>query len=119
MHVILAISGGEIFKGARYIFYVLNEHRKYFCKFGDLSSHIQRNNLQNLKCTEYTDRDLCINGFPFLHSVKDIDTIRINPKTLPKVIPAKGQRNVKWMIPDVISNRFIGTKICFFEGGDF
>jgi len=23
------------------------------------------------------------------------------------------------MVPDVISNRFIGTRLCFFEGGDF
>lgn len=111
--------GGKYLRGPDIFFTVLGEHGEYFCKFRSLSSHIQRNNLQHLKYVEHTDRSLCPDGFPFLHSVKDVDTIRINPKLLPKVIPCTGQRNAKWMIPDVISNRFIGARLCFFEGGDF
>ncbi len=72
-----------------------------------------------MKYTEHINRSLCPDGFPFLHSVKDTDTIRINPKLLPKVISSAKQKNASWLVPDVISNRFIGTRLCFFEGGDF
>ncbi|MFO7995729.1 MAG: DNA methyltransferase [Dehalococcoidia bacterium] len=111
--------GGKYLRGPDIFFTVLAGHGEYFCRFGSLSSHIQRNNLQHLKCVEHTERSLCPDGFPFLHSVKDVHTIRINPESLPKVIPRTGQRNAKWMVPDVISNRFIGARLCFFEGGDF
>jgi hypothetical protein len=111
--------GGKYLRGPDIFFTVLAEHGDYFCRFGSVSSHIQRNNMQHLKYVEYSERSLCPEGFPFLHSVKDVDTIRVNPELLPKVIPCEGQRNAKWVVPDVISNRFVGTRLCFFEGGDF
>ena len=111
--------GGKYLRGPDIFFTILSEHGEYFCKFGSLSSHIQRNNLQKMKYIEFTDRSSCPDGFPFLHSVKDVNTIRINPKMLPKVIPSTGQKNSTWLIPDVISNRFIGERLCFFEGGNF
>ena len=89
------------------------------CKFVKIASHIQRNNLQELKHREFGLREEYPDGFPFLHSVKDVDSIRIDPKRLPKVISSKGQKNAKWLIPDLISNRFIGARLCFFEGGNF
>jgi hypothetical protein len=108
--------GRQIFKRTRHI---IEEKKHLLCEFRILASHIQRNNLQNIKYTKHTTRILCPDGFPFLHSVKDVDKIQINPMELPKVIPSKGQHNVSWIAPDVISNRFIGERLCFFEGGDF
>ncbi len=26
---------------------------------------------------------------------------------------------MRWLVPDVISNRFVAERLCFFEGGDF
>ncbi len=109
---------GAKFLRAPNIYFVLIE-KALFCKFRELASHIQRNNLQNLKNTKFVGREEDPDGFPFLHSVKDVDRIRIDPKRLPKVIPSRGQRNVTWLVPDVISNRFIGARLCFFEGGNF
>jgi len=111
--------GGKYLRAPDIFIKILEKHGESFCKFGALASHIQRNNLQNLKHIRHIERSLCPDGFPFLHSVKAADTIRINPKLLPEVIPSEKQRNATWLVPDVISNRFIGTKLCFFEGGDF
>ena len=110
--------------GARYlrspdIYMRITAAGTLMCKFAKIASHIQRNNLQELKHKEFGLREEYPDGFPFLHSVKDVDSIRIDPKRLPKVIPSKGQKNAKWLIPDLISNRFIGARLCFFEGGNF
>ncbi|MDO9580572.1 MAG: Eco57I restriction-modification methylase domain-containing protein, partial [Bacteroidales bacterium] len=64
--------GGKYLRAPDIFFTILGEHGKSLCKFGSLASHIQRNNLQNLKYPEHTERSLCPDGFPFLHSVKDV-----------------------------------------------
>ncbi len=110
--------GGKYLRAPDIYFKIMHK-KNLMCSFGSLASHIQRNNMQQLRNTTFTLKAECPNGFPFLHSVKDVDCIKIEPTRLPKVIPTKGQKNARWLVPDVISNRFIGARLCFFEGGDF
>lgn len=110
---------GTIYLRAPDIYLEIARKKNLLCTFGLLASDIQRNNMQNLRNTQHVLRNECPDGYPFLHSVKDVKTIRIKSSDLLKVIPREGQRNVTWMVPDVISNRFIGNRLCFFEGGNF
>ena len=128
-----AKSAGVLVKSAKYIgnkwggkylrapdiYFKVLDHKGAVCSFGQLAAHIQRNNMQGLLDRQFVLRGEAPDGFPFLHSVKDVQAIRIDRDKLPKVIPSRGQKRAKWLIPDVISNRFIGERLCFFEGGDF
>jgi len=110
---------GALYHRAPEVLWELLSEPQTLCKFSQLTKRIQRNNMQNLRTTAYVARSECPDGYPFLHSVKDVRSIHVEPDQLPKVIPRTGQEDVEWLIPDVISNRFIGNRLCFFEGGDF
>ena len=87
---------------------------------GKITVKTQRNTLQNFsEYIELKENFEKNKNYPYLSSIKDTDTIKIDPKNLPNSIKKTTERKITYPIPDIISNRFFGDRILFIEGGDF
>ncbi len=85
--------------------------------FSSIYKHTQRNNLE-----VFSDRTKALNthgSLPYLSSIKDTRSIRINGTVLKFGILDKDKQRKNMVIPDVVSNRFISDRIFFIEGGDY
>ena len=87
---------------------------------GEITVKTQRNTLQNFsEYIELKENFEKNKNYPYLSSIKDTETIKIDPKKLPNSIKKTNERKITYPIPDIISNRFFGDRIFFVEGGDF
>lgn len=111
--------GGKYLRAPDIYWTIMEKGTNRLCEFGSLASNIQRNNLQNLNIIEVLPRGACADGYPFLHSLKDVQSIHFEAEDLPKVIRRKGNEDATWIVPDVISNRFVGDRMFYIEGGNF
>ncbi len=85
-----------------------------------ITAKTQRNTLQNFnRIVELKENYLKNNNYPYLSSVKDIERIKVNIKNLPVSIKKTTKEPIKYPVADVISNRFLGERLFFIEGGNF
>jgi len=78
----------------------------------------KRNTLEKINNTKEVKENYIINdNFPYLSSIKDTRSIKINKKLLPKSIKKSSGDN--YFISDIVSNRFWSDRMFFIEGGDF
>ncbi|MFH1825555.1 MAG: hypothetical protein ABH873_10110 [Candidatus Firestonebacteria bacterium] len=112
--------GGIYLRAPEIYFKILEKGKGKLVRLGDIADKTQRNNLQSFDKIVEIDENYLINGnYPYLSSVKDISTIKVNTRKLPKSIKKTTKENKTYLIPDLISNRFLGEKLYFIEGGDF
>ena len=103
------------------VFYtILEKGEGKLTTIGKITVKTQRNTLQNFsEYVELKENFEKNKNYPYLSSIKDTDTIKIDPKKLPNSIKKTTERKITYPIPDIISNRFFGDRIFFVEGGDF
>jgi len=111
--------GSKFLRAPDIYFCILNKGNKILDNIGSITSIIQRNNLQNIKrITRIKENYLINNNLPLLHSLRDTKGIFVNITDLPYSIKKKNTK-YKYLIPDIISNRFVGSRMFYIEGGDF
>lgn len=112
---------GRKFINAPDIYYsCLNKGKNLFVSLKSLFEFTQRNTLEIFNTIEVLNENYMMNNnLPYLSSVKEVSTINVNIKSLPKCIKKDKRKKYDYIIPDIISNRFIGEKFIFYEGGDF
>ncbi|MBU1179729.1 Eco57I restriction-modification methylase domain-containing protein [Patescibacteria group bacterium] len=113
--------GGKYLRAPDIYFRILEKGKGKLLNLGAMSSIIKRNNLENFKewkiKTQHYNHNS--NFFPFLHSLKDTESININIDNLKSFEKNKKNKKIEYIKPDIISNRFVGERIFFIEGGDF
>lgn len=85
-------------------------------------AYSQRNNLEVFsKFKETRERNL--NNVSFLNTSKIANKIYLKPSEIVNKIDYKSieykENKTKYLIPDLVSNRFIGSRIFFIEGDDY
>jgi len=113
--------GGKYLRAPEIYWTIIERNKNKFLKLASISNLIQRNNLENFKKWEiikipFQDEH---NYFPFLHSLKNTKSIKIKVNTLKSFRKTKKNKSINYIIPDIISNRFIGDRFLFLKGGDF
>ncbi len=113
--------GGKYLRAPDIFFTILEKGKDKLVKLGDIAVNIKRNNLESFQewfiCKDrYLDNK---NQFPFLHSLKDIKGIHVNLNELRSFKKTKDNKNIDYIKPDIISNRFVGERMFFIEGGEF
>ncbi|OQA83417.1 MAG: Modification methylase PaeR7I [Microgenomates group bacterium ADurb.Bin238] len=113
--------GGKYLRAPDIYFTILEKGKEKLVKLGDISFSTKRNNLENFnKWLISKDRYISPNTqFPFLHSLKDIKGIKVDINKLKSFKKTNENRNTEYIIADIISNRFVGERSFFIEGGDF
>nr|MDA3813662.1 hypothetical protein [Candidatus Cloacimonadota bacterium] len=87
---------------------------------GHITVKTQRNTLEKFNRIVILKENYSKNDYyPYLSSVKDTNTIKISLNKLPKSIKKITKTDVEYLIPDIISNRFLGERLFFIEGGKF
>ena len=111
---------GSKFLRASDIFYtILEKGNEKLIKFGKIVSFTQRNTLENFKKICILKEDYLLNkNYPYLSSIKDIISIKIKKEKLLKSIKKTTKKEIKYIVPDIISNRFWGSRLLFIEGND-
>ncbi|MHA1657854.1 MAG: hypothetical protein ACTSUT_01865, partial [Promethearchaeota archaeon] len=113
--------GGKYLRAPDIFFTILEKGKDKLVKLGDIAENTKRNNLENFQKwlvtkQKFTNHD---KQFPFLHSLKDIKSIRVKLDELKSFDKTKNNKDTHYIIPDIISNRFVGERIFFIEGGNF
>ncbi|MEM3063960.1 MAG: DNA methyltransferase [Candidatus Nitrosotenuis sp.] len=112
--------GGKYLSAPDIFYIILEKCKTKITTLGKLTSKTQRNTLQNFgKIIKVKENYSKNNNYPYLSSVRDVESIKVNPKDLPVSIMKNGKKLIKYPIPDVISNRFLGKRLFFIEGGNF
>ncbi len=109
--------GGKYLVAPDFIFNILVNPLDRIIKFKSVFNHSQRNNLsvfQDKAKVEKKDGTI-----PYLSSIKDVNTIKIDKNNLKYWIKGKSSEISDMFVPDVISNRFVSDRIFFLEGGNF
>jgi len=112
---------GKYIRAPEIFFKVLEKGKDKLVKLGDLAQRIKRNNLENFRKWQILEKNFVgkSDQFPFLHSLKDTKSISINLSNLKSFQKTPSNKNTKYLVSDIISNRFVGERIFFIEGGDF
>ncbi|MDO8499639.1 MAG: Eco57I restriction-modification methylase domain-containing protein [bacterium] len=113
--------GGKYLRAPNIFFTILEKGKDKLVKLGDIAENIKRNNLENFKKwlitkNRFIDQN---NQFPFLHSLKDIKSIQVKLNELRSFDKTTANKDTKYIKPDIISNRFVGERMFFIEGGNF
>ena len=112
--------GGKYLRAPDIFYTILEKGENKLTTIGKITVKTQRNTLQNFsEYIELKENFEKNKNYPYLSSIKDTDTIKIDPKNLPNSIKKTTERKITYPIPDIISNRFFGDRILFIEGGDF
>ena len=112
--------GGKYLKAPDIFYKIFEKGAGKLTTIGKITVKTQRNTLQNFsEYIELKENFEKNKNYPYLSSIKDTDTIKINPKKLPNSIKKTTKKEIAYPIPDIISNRFFGDRIFFVEGGDF
>lgn len=113
--------GGKYLKAPEIYWKILEKGEGKLMKLGDIVLKIKRNNLENFPNWQILEENFTgrSDQFPFLHSLKDTKSISINLSNLKSFKKTPSNKNTKYLVPDIISNRFVGERIFFIEGGDF
>ena len=111
--------GSKFLRAPEILFKILSKYKNKLIEFHKIITISQRNNLQKFNKIEVLNENYKLNNnLPFLHSLKDIDCIHVDINCLPKSIK-NPNKLIHYLIPDVISNRFVGDRLMFVEGGNF
>lgn len=97
---------------------ILEKGKDKLILLGELTEKTQRNTLQNFRKIAIV-KDRSNDDYPYLSSFKDIDTIKVDVKKLSAFIKRTTKKTINYPITDIISNRFLGERLFFIEGGDF
>ena len=111
--------GGKFLRAPDIFFTILEKGRGKLVEFSKLVLKIQRNNLQMFNKVERLKENYKKNSnYPLLHSLRDIEGIFVDINKLPFSIK-KTKKKIGYLIPDIISNRFVGERMFYIEGGNF
>lgn len=113
--------GGKYLRAPDIFFAILGKGQGKLVKLSEISKNIKRNNLENFSEWQISKdkfRDQ-VTQFPFLHSLKDTEGICVNYNNLKSFNKTPLNIDTEYIKPDIISNRFVGERMFFIEGGDF
>ncbi len=112
--------GSKYLRAPDIYFNILTKSKNSLLNLGDTLSYIKRNTMETLGKYEILDYNSTnSNIIPYLYSVKDVSTIKIKLNSLSKSIKIFTKKIPIFIVPDIISNRFIGERLFFIEGGRF
>lgn len=112
--------GGKYLRAPDIFYTILERGKDKVINLGRTTSKTQRNTLQNFgSITEVKENYSKNNNYPYLSSVKDIETIKVDIRSLPISIKRTTKKPIEYPTVDVISNRFLGERLFFIEGGNF
>lgn len=111
--------GGKFLRAPDIFYNILEKGNEKLIKFGKIVSFTQRNTLEKFKKIRILKENYLLNkNYPYLSSIKDIVSIKIKKEKLLKSIKKTTQKEIKYIVPDIISNRFWGSRLLFIEGND-
>ncbi|MBS3152640.1 Eco57I restriction-modification methylase domain-containing protein [Candidatus Woesearchaeota archaeon] len=112
--------GGKYIRAPDIFYTILEKGKNKVIILGKITSKTRRNTLQNFgNIIEEKENYSRNNNYPYLSSVKDIETIKVDIRSLPISIKRTTKKPIEYPIVDVISNRFLGERLFFIEGGNF
>ena len=112
--------GGKYLRAPDVFYTILEKGEQKLVTLGKLTKKTQRNTLQNFgSIVEIKENFVKNNNYPYLSSVKDVETIKVNTLKLPTSIKRTTKQLISYPLADIISNRFFGDRLFFIEGGDF
>ncbi|MFA6064927.1 MAG: DNA methyltransferase [archaeon] len=112
--------GSKYLRAPDIFFSILEKGNEKLTIFSKLTELTQRNTLQNFdSIVELKENYLVNSNYPYLSSVKQVDKIKISPAELPMSIKQTTKNPKEFLVPDIISNRFLGDRLFFIEGGKF
>ena len=111
---------GKYLKASAIFFTILKKGKGKLAKLRDIVIKTQRNTLESFKKITVLEENYSVNdNYPYLSSVRDVITIKVDVDKLPRSIERTTKKKINYIIADVISNRFLGERLFFIEGGDF
>ncbi len=114
--------GSKFLRARDILFTIFDKGRDDLKSISELCEKTQRNTLEVFNSRETKKRSEIGNKdkfIPYLSSVKDTRTIRVDENNLPKLMREKEGKNPEIKRPDIISNRFYNDRMFFLEGGEF
>jgi len=112
--------GGKYLRAPDIFYTILEKGKNKVTILGKLVTKTQRNTLQNFrKIIEVKENYSKNNNYPYLSSIKDIEKIKVDIRSLPVSIKKTTKESIEYPIADIISNRFLGERLFFIEGGNF